>query len=672
MHPQFVGAESQAANWKKIKEILSEAIIRKCASQTRVIFVEMSKTRVNLTDISESHIEKISNTENGAEFEVDIKSVLLLACLHPTLLGKLPHFFIGDLSLAQVLSSDTLEVKFPYTKTSKQLGGMCRLISHLQKSLAENISFVQGLMGDITRIKKEGSLSSQIYDDMIVFILNVKKEINGQIIKDTVQELVGKCKAKKLTLNIFLQESLALLLLFSFGEFWDYSTCLYQTDKNRESNMLLLRSDDRFRTYMQTLLLEVQQIIFPVVVAEKGSDMLFGSYSILNELSTLPVIPKDQQITLSTPIGLVFKTIELYLPFKLNSLHDLFEDQMFCYFYSLFKQAIDCMVRDYRVTLASVAQSVYLQVIERFDKYSFTNGHPVNFEAADLDTLKATYFRPIKVTLYLLENCRKKIGTADLQKLAYDCIAGSTKLLFECSQMLPDQIDSCLFIVKNLMSLYVFLQTSFDREGSTIKLNQLNYNPRPHGINNLLAGRIDFATISGVLYDLMPRMTEYKVDLRTSVRQPIEHILDRILSQCVIQSTSKIQEVTARISPLIKLITDLEGTEIGSSKNLNQESPKQNAELMKARAERSQIANQREVQDALTAFDDLSKAFIKSLLGKVNRYADDNSSKLLKSELIPYLENTLSSNLKSFTKSLDLPDRSDQWLKDVRALDTTN
>lgn len=672
MHPQFVGAESQSANWKKIKEILSEAIIRKCATQTRVIFIEMSKTRVYMTDISEVHLEQIANNENESEFKVDIKSVLLLACLHPTLLGKLPLLSINSKPLSEVLSSESLTDTFPYMKSSKQLAEMCKLISHLQKLLAENIVFVQGLMGDITRIKKEGSLSSQIYDDMIVFILNIKKEINGQIIKDTVQELVGRCKSKKITLNLFLQEALAYMLLFSFGEFWDYSTCLYQTDKNKESNMLLLRSDDRFRTYMQTLLSEVQQIIFPIVVAEKGSDMLFSCYSILNELSTLPVVPKDQAIALSGPIELVFKTIELFLPFKLDSLHDLFEDQRFCYFYSLFKQAVDSMVRDYRVTLASIAQSVYLQVIERFDKSTFVKTHLIKLEGLDPATSKETFFRPIKVTLYLLENCKKKIGTADLQKLAYDCIAGSTKLLFECSQMLPNQIDSCLFIVKNLMSLYVFLETNFDREGSTIKLNQLNYNPRPHGINNLLAGRIDFATISGVLYDLMPRMSEYKVDLRTSVRQAIEHILDRIISQCVVQSTSKLQAITAQNSRLINRIAELEGSSIGSPKSPKSMSPGQSAELMTAKAQRSEVAHQPAIEDAIAAFDTQSKAFLRSLLEKAESYADDNTLKLLQSELIPYLHKSLADSLKSFTKSLDLPDRSEGWLKDVTAISTTN
>jgi hypothetical protein len=676
MHPQFVGAESQAANWKKIKDLLSEAIIRKCAAQLRIIYNEISKSKVRAGGLLDNFVDTLKNQETLKEFTVDLKSVLLLSSVQPTFLGKMDKVTKNGIPLAELLTKEQISTSFPQLKDHQLMLSMAEHLLRLKESVGHNIEFVQGLMGDITRIKKEGSLSSKIYDEMIIFVINVKKEINGQIIKETVQELVRLYKAKKIQLDSFLQEALAYCLLASFGEFWDYASCLYQNERNKQSETLLLRSDERLRTYIQEFFLVVQQQIYPVVVAEKNADMLFNSYSFLNDLSTLPVTPKESPITLSKPLELAFNTVCLFLPFKVDTLHDLFSDQLFCYFYSLFKQSVDGMLRDYKVTLNSMALNVYNQVIQRFDKSTFSTIHATTIDPqGDQATLRDLYFRPIKVTRYLLENCSKRVSTTDLQRLAYDCIEASTRLLFECSDQFKDKMDAFLFILKNLVYIYVFLATSFDSQNSTVRLSQLNYNPRSSGLESLFAGRLDLATIGGVLYDLVPRMSEYKVDLRANMRQAVEHVLDRIMERGISVSASQVLQInglTKNINQKIEAVEEalkaIKDEDQGKKTELQ-------AEIIKLKADRSKMVDADAVSNAAVAFEHSAREFLTMLLAKCKVYLDEDSAKLIQEELAPLLLDSLATHLQTLSTAFELGVSASEWkasLLDLIKNDTYN
>lgn len=661
MHPQFVGAESQAANWKKIKDLLSEAIIRKCAAQLRIVYNEIGKAKTKVSGLIESFVDTVKNESTQQELEVDLKSLLTLASVQPTFLGQLESLSKKGVQLAEILTADKLANNFPQLSQSQPILALVNHLLQLRATILQNVEFMRGIIGDITRVKKAGSLSSQIYDDMVVFVLNVKKEVSGNMTRDRIQELVRLYKTKKMTLDLFLQETLACCLLAGFGEYWDYSACLYQNEKGSQSEALLVRADDKLRSYLQEFFSSVQQQIYPVVVAEKNADMLFTSYGVLNDLSTLPVIPKETKVNLPQPLELAFATIRLFLPFATQSLHDLFSDQLFCYFYSLFKQAVDGMLRDYRVTLGGMAQNVYNQVIQRFDKSSFAASHVTVIDVnGDRSALQALYFRPVKVTKYLIENCSKRIPTGDLQRLAYDCIEASTRALFDCANLFADKTDGLLFVLKNLVCIYVFLSTSIDSASSTVKLTQLNYNPRIAGLDNILAGRMDLATISNAIYELMPRVSEYQVDLKASMRQAVEHVVDRIVARGVALSTEQTSPILNSTSAITNKILALE-----ESSKASEASPLQSShvkgEILKLKAERSKMVDPEAVKQAFKAFDSNARSFISNLRSKTEAYLDEDSGRLIQDSAIPYLVETLTSHLETVNALSDSGTPATTW-----------
>jgi hypothetical protein len=657
VHPQFVGADAQAANWKKIKDLLSEAIIRKCAAQLRLIYKEIGKAKTKVGGLLDIFVDDIKNDKTERELQVDLKSVLLLSSVQPSFLGQLDFLSKNGVPIPELMTPDNLSLNFPKISASQSMESLVSHVLQLKSSISENVAFVKGIMGDITRVKKAGSLSSQIYDDMIVFVLAVKKEVGGSLTRERLQELVRQYKSKQMTLDLFLQEAMASSLLGGFGEYWDYSACLYQNEKGTQAEALLLRADDRLRNYLQEYFQNIQQLIYPVIVAEKNADMLFNSYSILNDLSTLPVTPRDTVIKLPEALELAFGSIRLFLPFPTDSLHDLFSDQQFCYFYSLFKQAVDGMLRDYRVTLTSMAHNVYAQVIQRYDKSSFSGSHSniIDVKADPLE-MKQLYFRPIKVTRYLLEHCSKRIATTDLQRLAYDCTEASTRALFDCSGLFPDKTDGLLFALKNLAFLYVFLATGMGGSGATVRLAQLDYDPRSAGLDSLLAGRVDLATLGSVFYDLVPRVSEYQVDLRANLRTAVDHVLDRLVARGLALASEQTGPIVKAGRAVTERIRALEVAE----KDGGRESEVK-AEILRLRAERSRMVDPEAAGLAFKAFDCASRTYISELKAKGEVYLDEDSSRLVEESVIPYLIDSLADHLASFNEVFDTGTNRASW-----------
>ena len=95
--------------------------------------------------------------------------------------------------------------------------------------------------------------------------------------------------------------------------------------------------------------------------------------------------------------------------------------------------------------------------------------------------------------------------------------------------MMQDSFDASLFVIKNLVDLYAFLENDFDKKGSVVKMNQVSFNPVNTSLANLFRGRLDLETLTGIVYELIPKMTEYSVDLKQNICKALDHMLEKNL-----------------------------------------------------------------------------------------------------------------------------------------------
>lgn len=270
------------------------------------------------------------------------------------------------------------------------------------------------------------------------------------------------------------------------------------------------------------------------VISETDMAILFQSFENINELCILPVKPKNEPLALGESLKGVLNLVMVLLEFDCDSVHSLFDQQLFCFYYSLFKRFLDSLNKDFRGHLVNTSSIVIDQVFRNFDEQKFTQSHPLSFPdsaSREYAVFKQaghaqSYFRLITVTKYLLGNLSKKVQAEDLNKIAYDCISETMKYLFSCSQYLKDSFDASLFVVKNLLSLYQFLDEIFQTKGVAIKLEQRSYEPSSSGISKFLGSSFDFATIRNVVLDLMPKINSYSVDLRENVCKVLNHIFE--------------------------------------------------------------------------------------------------------------------------------------------------
>ena len=657
MHPHFIGADYQAVQWKKIKEILVEAITRKCATQLRQIYLEISKHKPRVSNVIDVFPVKLTNTEKHKEFSVELQRFLLVVSLQPSFLEKTAIIAKDGRSLADLLKAEQLADAFPQVRGKSQLQGIASNMKSLLESIGSSISFVQSLMFDLTKIKQEGTVTSTIYDDLLAFIFNVKKEISGNVMKEAFQELVAHFKTKKITLEVYLQETISYCLLFTFGEFWDYATCLYKSERHKQINIVLLRSDDRFRNYLSEFYNDLIMLIFPAIISEKSSDALFAGFHILNDFVTLPVLPEDAAVKFGETLTLTFETIQLLLPFDTPNIKHLFKDELFCFYYSLFKVFIDQLVKDYRNHLNTFAGNIYRQFFEKFDKKEFLASHPLKIpNRADKDLWqkfaaekhRATYFRPINVTKYLLGNCLKKISNLDLQKLAYDCISTTLRLLLECSQSFQDSFDGSLFIIKNLVELYAFLENDFDKNHSVVKLNQMSFNPKNTSFNNLMKGRYDLETISGILYELMPKMTEYSVDLKQNICKALDHILEKNLEAFSGMVSSPLLEFVSQTKALGTKREGWESLQKAGGKSDPAHQKRIDAQLKEITETHEALFSQASVLKVYQHFESTICAVLESMIDKLNCYADENTYRIFQEKFLPYLVDSTVNLLHSF------------------------
>jgi hypothetical protein len=269
-------------------------LIKKCAMQLRTIYLQISKHQLKVANILEPHLLELRNAEKDKTFTVELQKFLVLISLQPTFLGRCGLIFKGSLSVEDILRRGLGGQELALANGQEHLLLMCNNVRNLIEEVGDGIGFIQSLMFDITKIKQEGVITSKIYDDLITFIFNVKKDIVSPVLKEILMEIIRNYKAKKISLELLLQEVIAYTLLLTFGEFWDYANCLYKSERQKQINILLFRSDERFRTYLQDLYSTVLNMVLAIVVAEKNAEDMFAAYKTINEFVTLPVLPESK------------------------------------------------------------------------------------------------------------------------------------------------------------------------------------------------------------------------------------------------------------------------------------------------------------------------------------------------------------------------------------------
>lgn len=244
---------------------------------------------------------------------------------------------------------------------------------------------------------------------------------------------------------------LSYALLISFGEFWDFASFLYKSDdsenkssyskKNKKINIILLRSDTKLQDYLKQILDKFSAEIMRNAISESDMAIMLSCFDNINELSVLPVKPKSEIPNLGETLRTSFDLVMVLVDFKCKSIHSLFDDELFCFFYSLYKRFVDTINKDFRSHLVLTTNLVIDQVFKQFNDQKFPQDHPLKIPVSqDKDYARfreanhaETYFRLIKVTKYLLGSLTKKVSSDDLNKIAYDCMSETLKHLFTCS-----------------------------------------------------------------------------------------------------------------------------------------------------------------------------------------------------------------------------------------------
>lgn len=286
-------------------------------------------------------------------------------------------------------------------------------------------------------------------------------------------------------------------------------------------------------------------------------------------------------------------------------------------------------------------------VFENFDKQAFLSSHPLKFptssDAAAYAAFSAgnhhsTYFRPVKVTKYLLQNCQKKLQPADLQKLTYDCTSSCLTLLFASAKQLPDSFDSSLFVVKNLLELYAFLEHEFLEEGSKVRLSQVSFSPRTAAFSEFVRGRVDLETLGGMLYELLPKMTEYSVDLKQNVCRALDHVLQSNLEVF----GYLVSKPLAIFIDKVKLLNAKKDTAEQLLKSLPENAPQSEVKRQETLAKEVQEAlnllfKPEAILQVYSSFDSTVEEIFAMMIDKLNVYADDNTVRVFREKFFPFL-----------------------------------
>ena len=114
------------------------------------------------------------------------------------------------------------------------------------------------------------------------------------------------------------------------------------------------------------------------VTIEKEMEVIYKCHDILVELSTLPVKPKEEKLNLGEILSTSFELILTLVDFNCDDIRGLFRDELFCYFFSLFKRFIDDIKTDFRSRILHLSEMVIEQIFENSDPSEFKATHPLS------------------------------------------------------------------------------------------------------------------------------------------------------------------------------------------------------------------------------------------------------------------------------------------------------
>lgn len=259
----------------------------------------------------------------------------------------------------------------------------------------------------MTNYRQEGIITSEIYDELISFWFSFKlTTIEASISKicGTFNKLASQ---KDLSLPDYVNELCSYALVISFGEFWDFASFLYRTETDPSSpqqqrprlpngaksgldsglqkkiKISFLRSNTQFQEYMTKLLEFFSSEMMRQVMIERQMEIVYSCHSILKELSTLPVKPVSSEPEIDPTVRKSFEMIIALVDFQASQISDLFKDELFCYFYSLFKQFVDDVKSDLKERIIHLSSLIVEQLFQNFSTREFLKTHPLSIPDSD-------------------------------------------------------------------------------------------------------------------------------------------------------------------------------------------------------------------------------------------------------------------------------------------------
>ena len=500
MNQHLVESTYQHGQWKKIRDILADTVIRKCAQQIRHVYSRILPPREDgLVGLETKLVLRA-----GKEYLVNTAKLLRVARFNPVMMLALQEVtFENGGSLAteeEGLQEATSEVE----SNTKYIVSLLRHIRQHNSSIHSNIK----------------------YGEMIQFILNNKKNTNSSWLEPVYRRMTISHRNKEIGTEEFLDRCLSFTLLHIYCDYSDYTRTIYSNDPTR------MRYDESYRQYLQEVCDSVSSLVFPVLTQEKNSDSIYRIHDILSVYITLPIQVSLEGVEVQPHSRQALDLLVMMegLERGENDVLGLFKGEVFCYFYSLFKMFVEAVVKIYKIHVHTISHQIYSHNILKYGngagKEVFLHSHknllqniveselaitevkkspgkssktqePQNIDEKSAiesakesllektipvepsPNLKDLYFRPIVVCTYICKNTHKRIPPSQHSSLSYDSISSTIKLLLDTSNTLDNLTYRHMFILKNMLYLY----TSLFNNDVSLTYTTLTYDAHQYNID---------------------------------------------------------------------------------------------------------------------------------------------------------------------------------------------
>lgn len=516
------------------------SLMRKTASAIREIYSCIKESFGEIKEIEKSIIVNLGSTKHKKQFRVDFQKLVYLLCLEPSLLECTGTVTIDGVILIDSIKTGKFAEAYPQLKSM----AVSKRIPTIQKLIDSVVPIVPGckkILCRMTSLRHEGKIDPKIYDDLVEFWFTFKFTTIEKSLRNISHIYNEHAKSKKLHLTEYVQEMVSYAMMISFGEFWDFSSFLYRIEgfeSGDKVGVIHLRTNELFQSHMDKIFAIFAGEMMRQVMVETDMEAVYTCHNLLKELSTLPVKPKDVPLNVGESLMLSFDLILTFVSFNSEGVEGLFNDELFCFYYSIYKRFIDEIKRDLHERIIHLSELVVDQLFKNFQPKEFLQSHPLEIPSMS-ETSKYQEFvsaghselflRQVRVARYLLKNTKLKVKQMELSQLAFDLVSFSLKSIFECSQHYKDSFDASLFVIKNVLYLYSTLEEEFYEHGGIVTLAQMSYSPSSSTLSSFMTGNFDLASIGKLFLDLLPKMSTYSVDLRDNLSKVVKHILEKNL-----------------------------------------------------------------------------------------------------------------------------------------------